>query len=167
MLYNTTQATFEVKDGVLSCTSSNDWHAGATVVNDIYEDFEMEFTLRLEEYTGWMAVGMRKDKVNGDHNGSGLSFLIDPSGGVQVFQSAVSDTEGPKVVHERVLIANYNEAGMKIKIRVEGNTYTIYAEGIEVLSYTDTADNFSKGFISFSSGMQKFSVDDLTITPLK
>lgn len=127
----------------------------------------MEFTLCFEDCTGWMAVGMRKDKVNGDHNGSGLSFLIDPTWGVQVFQSAVSNTEEPKVVHERVQIANYNEAGTKIKIRVEGNTDTIYAEGTEVLSYTDTAGNFSKGFISFSSGMQKFSVDDLTITPLK
>lgn len=167
LLYNTTEATFEMQDGMLMCTESNDWHAGATVVNDIYDDFEMEFTLRFDGNAGWMAVGMRKDKANGDHNGSGLSFLIDPTWGVQVFQSAVSNTEGPKVVHERVQIANYNEDGTKIRIRVEGNTYTIYAGDTEVLSYTDTAGNFSKGFISFGSGMQKFSVGDLVITPLK
>ena len=166
LLYNTTQATFGVKDGMLVCTESNDWHAGATVTNDVYDDFEMEFTLRFEGNSGWMSVGMRKDKAHGDHNSAGLSFLIDPNGGVQVFQSAVGNTEGPKVVHERVQIANYNENGTKIKIRVEGKTYTIYADDTQVLSYTDTAGNFGKGFVSVGSGMQEFCVDDLRICPL-
>lgn len=167
LLYNTTQATFEVKDGMLSCTSSNNWHAGATVMNDVYGDFEMEFTLSFEESEvegSWMAIGMHKANPNGDHNSFGLSFLIDQEWGVQVFQGAVDETEEAKVVYGRTQINNYNETGTKIKIRVEGNTYTIYADDTEVLSYTDTEDYFSKGFISFSSGMQEFSIDNLRIS---
>ena len=51
-----------------------------------------------------------------------------------------------------------------VKIVANGSTITAYVNGEKMATYTDTT--FFDGFISFTSGMTRFSIDDLKITPM-
>jgi hypothetical protein len=165
--YNTNQAEFVVQEGKLQCTESNDWHGGITVTNNVYENFEMEFDMAMISNTGWAGIGVRKSSANGDHNTSGMTFLIDASGGVQLYQSSLNGYGGQKAVVERTVISNFNSAGTRFKIRVSGNVYSLYVGNTEIFSYTDNEAGFGAGFISFSSGNQTFWVDNLKIQKSK
>lgn len=159
-LYWTDYGTYKVQDGVLSCTDSNAWIAGATIMEDIYSDFAMEFKLRVDtDGTGWMSVGMRKDKVDGNHNDSGFSFMVQPDGTVYFFGSEEQENIGA------YRIANFSAGEWyDVKIVAVGSSVTAYINGTRVASYTD--DRYKEGFISFTSGMTEFSIDDLKITPM-
>ena len=159
-LYDTTAGTYEVRDGALSCTGSTDWTAGATVAAGSYSDFTMEFKLRFDASSGgWMSVGMRKAMVNGNHNNSGLSLMISPGGSVFFFDSvSKKNMEATKIKDMKT--GEWNA----VKIVANGSTITAYVNGEKMATYTDTT--FFDGFISFTSGMTRFSIDDLKITPM-
>lgn len=158
--YNETAGTYKVKDGVLSCTESTDWTAGASILASSYSDFTMEFKLRFDASTsGWMSIGMRKGRLDGDHNNSGLSLMLSP-GGMFFFDSDSLENHGA-VNGLDMAVGEWNT----IKIVAQGSTVTAYLNGRKVTSFEDRV--FYDGFISFTSGQTTFSIDDLTITPMK
>lgn len=158
--YNEEGGIFEVADGVLKCHDSNDWIAGATVTNDIYTDFTMEFKLRIDsEQPGWMSVGMRKSRVNGDHNNSGLSLMISANGEIFFYDSNSHKNSSATNINS-MSVGEWNN----IKIVAKGSQITAYVNGVKKATYSD--DKFFGGFINFTSGMHDFSIDDLKITPI-
>lgn len=158
-LYNTNTGTFEVQDGVLRCYEPNDWIAGATIMNDIYSDFAMNFKLRIDsQLSGWMSVGIRKDMPNGNHNNSGVSLMIGSNGDVFFFDSATQKEIS------RGKINNFSiEEWYDVKIVANGSRIDAYVNGVKVLSCKNVP--YVEGFISFTSGMHEFSIDELEITP--
>lgn len=150
-----------MKDGVLSCTESTDWTAGATVLASSYSDFTMEFKLRFDGTSnGWMSIGMRKEMLNGNHNNSGVSLMISPSGSLFFFDYKNQKNMG-EAQAKNVKVGEWNT----VKIVAKGSTISAYVNGEKVTTYTDKL--FFEGFISFTSGQTLFSVDDLKITPMK
>ena len=159
-LYDNQCGTFEVKDGILSCHDSSDWVAGATVMDDIYSDFTMEFKLRIDvEGTGWMSVGLCKNRVNGNHNNTGFSFMVQPDGTVYFFDSQKQERVSGTKLDNFSVGTWYN-----VKLVANGSNVSAYVNGAKVASYTDT--DYREGFISFTSGMTDYSIDDLKITPM-
>lgn len=159
--YDEVSGKYEVKDGVLSCTESKDWTAGATVLASSYSDFTMEFKLRFDGTSnGWMSIGMRKAMLNGNHNSSGVSLMISPSGSMFFFDYKNQENMGAAQA-KNVKVGEWNT----VKIVADGATITAYVNGEKVTTYTDKL--FFEGFISFTSGQTLFSVDDLKITPMK
>ena len=159
-LYWSDHGTFKVQDGVLSCKDSSDWIAGATVMEDIYSDFALEFKLRIDaDSTGWMSVGMRKDKVDGNHNDSGFSFMVQPNGTVYFFGSEEQENIGTYKIADFSVGEWYD-----VKLVAVGSSVTAYINGIRAASFTDS--HYQEGFISFTSGMTEYSIDDLKITTL-
>ncbi len=153
--------TFDVKDGVLRCKDSSNWLATATLLEDSYSDFTMQFKLRIDvEGTGWMSVGLRRDKANGNHNNSGVAFMVQPDGNAFFFGSKEQQNAS---AHK---ISNF-EVGKwyDVKIVAKGSAITAYINGKKVSSFTDT--KYKEGFISFATGMTDYSIDDLKITPMK
>lgn len=160
-MYDNQWGTFEVKDGVLSCRNSSDWVAGATVMDDIYSDFTMEFKLRIDEdSTGWMSIGMGKKQVNGNHNNTGFSFMVQPSGKMFFFDSLKQQEFSPYMFPNFKVGTWYN-----VKFVSKGSNVSAYVNGTKVSSYTNT--DYREGFISFTSGMTNYSIDDIKITPMK
>lgn len=164
LLYNTTEADFIIRDGKLVCKDATDWHAGATVVNKKYKDCEIEFDLTVDGTAGWVGIGVRKDRANGNHNDSGMTFLLYGSGGTQLYRSWLSSEKPQQNVTDWTAISGFQSGETHIKIKLEGNQYQLYANNNLVVSYTDTEADFEAGYISFSSGKQNFSIDNLRIT---
>lgn len=159
--YNTADGVFEVKDGVLTCSETSGWTAGTTVIGSTYSDFTMEFKLRIDaKSNGWMSVGLRKATVDGTHNDTGISLMINPNGGIFFFNSVDKKNVGTAKIGN----AKVGE-WLNVKIVAQGSVITAYVNGQKMSTITD--DTFFDGFISFTSGMTKFSVDDLKITPMK
>lgn len=158
--YNTEGGNFTVKNGVLSCTESSDWTAGATLLNGSYSDYTMEFRLRMDaKSNGWMSVGLRKALLDGDHNNSGVSLMISPGGGMFFFDSAAQQQVGSAQI-ESMKIGEWND----IRITAKGSDITVYVNGKKMISYSDSS--YMDGFISFTSGITRFSIDDFKITPM-
>lgn len=159
-LYYNEYGTFEVKDGILSCSDSSDWIAGATIMDDIYSNFTMEFKLRIDvEGTGWMSVGMKKNQVDGNHNSTGFSFMVQPDGTMFFFDSQKQETISTYKMPNFSVGTWYD-----VKLVANGSNVSAYVNGVKVASYTDT--DYREGFISFTSGMTDYSIDDLKITPM-
>lgn len=157
--YNNTVADFSVKNGALVCENSAGWEAGATVMADTYSDFTMDFKLKINSSQGgWMSVGLRKNSPSGNHNNSGVSVMINGGGGMFFFDSS-----------EQKQYSNTQYTGFKmnqwydVRIAAAGKTITLYMNGQKMMTYTDT--KYFDGFISFTSGMTNFEIDDLRITP--
>ena len=127
-------------------------------MEDTYSDFTMEFKLRIDaKSNGWMSVGMRKYKPNGNHNNSGFSMLVGSDGSVFFLDSTEAKTT------DKVQIRNF-EIGKwyDFKIVANGKNIDVYVNGVKITSFTDKY--FNEGYISFTSGMTEFSVDNLKIT---
>lgn len=158
LVYNDNVATFDVSNKVLRCYNSTAWAGGITVMEDTYSDFTMEFKLRIDaKSNGWMSVGMRKYKPNGNHNNSGFSMLVGSDGSVFFLDSTEAKTT------DKVQIRNF-EIGKwyDFKIVANGKNIDVYVNGVKITSFTDKY--FNEGYISFTSGMTEFSVDNLKIT---
>lgn len=159
--YYDAYATYEIANGVLSCYDSTDWVAGATVAENTYSDFVMEFKLRIDsEEGGWMSVGMRKNIPDGHHNNSGVSLMIKPDGTIFFFDSKTMKDYSYATI-KNFKVGEWND----VKIVANGSTITAYVNGEKLATYTD--ETHKNGFISFTSGMQDFSVDDLKIRTLE
>lgn len=160
-LYNKDYATFAVTGGILRCYDSNNWSAGATVREDMYSDFTMEFKLFIDSsQDGWMSIGMRKHLINGNHNNSGLSLMISSAGDIFFFSSETrAKTSEAKIADFKI------DGWNQVKIVARGSNVTAYVNGKQMATYTD--NSFYEGFINFTSGMHNFAIDDLKITPMK
>lgn len=159
--YNTQGATFAVTGGSLRCYDASDWSGGATIATDTYSDFRMEFKLRIDgKQTGWMSVGMRKNKINADHNNAGISLMISSGGSMFFISSVEKENVGTAIIKDFEVGQWYD-----IKIEAKEKNVVVYVNGNKMTSFVD--EHFSEGFISFTSGMHNYSVDDLKITPIE
>ena len=86
--------------------------------------------------------------------------MLNPSGGV--FFYSRKDEDEQKLKTSR--ISNFKtDAWHDVRIVAQGNRLTAYVDGEQVCSYQNTA--FSEGYISITSGMCAFSLDDFRIMP--
>ncbi len=159
--YNEAAADFVIKNGTLVCENTRSWEGGATVIKNSYSNFNMNFKLKINSSAnGWMSIGLRKQNPIGNHNNSGVSIMVGPSGGLFFFDSET---------HKQHSNATYPgfELGKwyDVKITANGKNITVYINGKKMASYTDT--KYYEGFISFTSGMTNFEIDDLTISPIE
>ena len=159
--YNENLADFSVKNGTLVCEDTTSWEAGATVIKNSYSDFTMDFKLKIvSSANGWMSIGLRKQNPIGNHNNSGVSIMVGPSGGLFFF-----DSETRKQYSNATYTGFELEKWYDVKIVANGENITMYVNGKKMMSYTDK--QYYDGFISFTSGMTNFEIDDLRITPKK
>ena len=157
--YNEELAHFSVKDGALVCEDTKSWEAGATVINNSYRDFTMNFKLKIvSSANGWMSIGLRKNNPIGNHNNSGVSVMIGPSGGMFFFDSE-TQKQSSNATFEGFEVGEWYD----VRIDAMGENITVYVNGKKMMSYTDK--KYYEGFISFTSGMTNFEIDNLTITP--
>jgi len=159
--YNEELAHFSVKDGTLVCEDTKSWEAGATVINNSYRDFTMNFKLKIvSSANGWMSIGLRKNNPIGNHNNSGVSIMVGPSGGMFFFDSETRK-QSSNATYKGFETGKWYDA----RIEANGKNITFYLNGKKMMSYTD--NKYYEGFISFTSGMTNFEIDDLTIVPKK
>ena len=161
LYYNTDSANFASVDGVLRCYGATAWDGGLTVNTGTYRNFTVDFKLRFDDVDGgWMSIGMYKNRPAASHSQTGLSLMLNPSGGV--FFYSRKDEDEQKLKTSR--ISNFKtDAWHDVSIVAQGNRLTAYVDGEQVCSYQNTA--FSEGYISITSGMCAFSLDDFRITP--
>lgn len=159
MCYNKGAATFDDVNGVLRCYNSTGWTGGITVMENTYSDFTMEFDLRIDaKSSGWMSIGLRKNNPYGNHNNSGVSVMVGTEGTMYFFSS----TE--KKSYAKTTVENF-EVGKwyKFKIVANGKNLTLYVNGQKIGTCED--NHCGEGYVSFTSGVTNFSVDNLKITP--
>jgi len=121
----------------------------------------MDFKLKIvSSANGWMSIGLRKQNPIGNHNNSGVSIMVGPSGGLFFF-----DSETRKQYSNATYPGFELEKWYDVKIVANGENITMYVNGKKMMSYTDK--KYYEGFISFTSGMTNFEIDDLRITPKK
>jgi len=159
--YNDSVVDFVVKNGTLVCENSTSWEGGATVIENSYSNFTMNFKLKIKSSAnGWMSIGLRKQNPIGNHNNSGVSIMVGPSGGLFFF-----DSETKKQYSNATYQGFELDKWYDVKIEANGENITMYMGGKKMMSYKDT--KYYEGFISFTSGMTNYEIDDLTILPVK
>ena len=159
--YNDSVVDFVVKNGTLVCENSSSWEGGATIIGNSYSNFTMNFRLKIKSSAnGWMSIGLRKHNPVGNHNNSGVSIMVGPSGGLFFF-----DSETKKQYSNAIYQGFELDKWYDVKIEANGENITMYMGGKKMMSYNDT--KYYEGFISFTSGMTNYEIDDLTILPVK
>ena len=159
LFYEKDYADYSVKNGTLVCENSSDWVAGATIIERPYSDFDMSFKLKINSSKGgWMSVGIRKGNPTGNHNDSGFSLMMNQSGQIFFFDSA-EQKQFSSAEYQGFIGTEWND----VRISAVGESVTVYINGKKMSTYTDT--KYREGFISFTSGMTNFEIDDIVITP--
>lgn len=157
--------SWEIKDGALSCVSATGYVASTVINNRIYKDFDMKFKIRFDESdsTGWAHVIFRKGTINATHSGTNYAALISLDGSVQLFNGKSAVAKG-KIENFKV------KSWYELRIVCDGDKIQIYDGDKLIIDYKDPGygTTFMKeGFISFDSNQTRYSVDDVTIRPLR
>lgn len=158
LFYEKDYADYSVKNGTLVCENSSDWIAGATIIERPYSDFDMSFKLKINSSkSGWMSVGIRKGNPIGNHNDSGFSLMISQSGQIFFFESS-EQKEFSRTTYDGFDGSEWND----VRISASGENVIVYINDRKVCEYRDT--KYCEGFISFTSGMTDFEIDDIAIS---
>lgn len=157
--------SWAIKDGALSCVSARGYVASTVINNRIFKDFDMNFKIRFDESdsAGWAHVIFRKGTINATHSASNYAALISLDGSVQLYNGKEAVAKG-KIANFKV--KNWYE----MRIVCNGDKIQIYDGSKLIIDYTDPGygTTFRKeGFISFDSNQTRYSVDDVTIRPIR
>jgi len=151
------EGDWSIKDGAYYCTSPSSWSNGTSSTSGRYNDFDMNFKMKMDGGQGFMSVIFRKNNLNDSHEMSGYMMYAN-SAGLAVYKNNFGEIAKGSISGW----ANGQWADFRIVAR--GNRIEVYVNGVKAIDFTD--DSYFEGFISLNAGMATGAFDDVVIRPL-
>lgn len=159
--YHADHSTWEIKDGMLSCTAAPNWAGGVNIYDRLFSKFNMEFKFRYDDTsTNFVGVLFHKKGFNDTNGGAGHSLLLYPSGEVALYTGSKHAASGKIAGFE---IGNWYQ----LKLISTENRIRVYNGEECLIDYTGSELSESVGFLSLTSNRSLVSFDDVLIEPIK
>lgn len=155
-----------VKDGAISCTSTNAWNYRVRLNDNVYDSFIMSFDVRFDGDASWAAVSFHQSSIDQDHanKGGGVAIHI-PSNGGNIFGTNSKD-QGR--VNNEVYVApmpDYKKGNWySLRLEVRKDQVAIYHENTLLTTFVE--DEYFEGYIKIASGASLVSFDNISIQAL-